>query len=122
MRSLGVLSRHSANAFFAASTARSTSSAVPRGTSAITSPVDGFSTSIVSPLAESTHLPPTKFLCRVTATAICASLVSVVRPYRRRITPVSRVSRTEMTTGITVSSSTTSTITLTTGSRSPSRM
>ena len=41
MRSFGVLKRHSSHAFCAASTARPTSSAVPRGTSAITSPVRG---------------------------------------------------------------------------------
>jgi len=68
MRSLGVLSRHSDQAFLAASTARSTSSADPRGTSAITSPVAGFSTSIVSPLDDSTHSPPMNCLCCVTDT------------------------------------------------------
>ena len=41
---------------------------VPRGTSAITSPVAGLSTSIVSPLDDSTHSPPTNFLCWVTDT------------------------------------------------------
>src|SRR5688500_17147088 len=62
IRSLGVFSRHSAKALRAASTARSTSSALDLGTSAIASPVDGLSTSIVSPDAASTHSPPTKFL------------------------------------------------------------
>src|ERR671938_1178667 len=62
-RSPGVVSSHSGSAFFAAWTARSTSSAVARGTSAIVSPVAGFRTSIVSPPSESTHSPPTKFLC-----------------------------------------------------------
>ena len=46
----------------AASTARSTSSAPQRGTSAIVSPVAGLITSIVSPEAASTHSPPTKIL------------------------------------------------------------
>src|SRR5918911_3894827 len=72
-RSCGVVSSHSGSAFFAASTARSTSSSVPRGTSAITSPVDGFSTSIVSPPAPSTHSPPTKFLFVETVTLIQSS-------------------------------------------------
>ena len=47
----------------AASTARSTSACVPLGTSAMISPVAGFSTSIVPPSTASTHSPPTKFLC-----------------------------------------------------------
>jgi hypothetical protein len=42
IRSFGIFERHSDQAFFAASTARSTSSVVPRGTSAIASPVVGF--------------------------------------------------------------------------------
>ena len=73
MRSFGVLSCHSTQAFFAAPTARSTSSAVPRGTSAITSPVAGLRTSIVSPEVDSTHSPPTNILCWVTDTLIRAS-------------------------------------------------
>ena len=68
MRSFGVFDCHSVHAFFAASTARSTSSAEPRGTSAITSPVAGFSTSIVSPLDDSTHSPPMNCLSWVTET------------------------------------------------------
>ena len=68
MRSFGVLSSHSGSAFMAAWTARSTSSAVDFGTSAIVSPVDGLSTSIVSPEADSIHSPPTKFLYLVTDT------------------------------------------------------
>ena len=68
MRSFGVFDRHSSHALLAASTARSTSSAVPRGTSAITSPVAGLSTSIVSPLDDSTNSPPMKCLCWVTET------------------------------------------------------
>jgi hypothetical protein len=67
-RSPGVVSSHSGRAFFAASTARSTSPCVPFGTSAITSPVAGFSTSIVPPSTASTHSPPTKFLCCETVT------------------------------------------------------
>ena len=57
-RSRGVESSHSGRASFAAWTARSASSAVLAGTSAIVSPVAGLSTSIVSPPAESTHSPP----------------------------------------------------------------
>ena len=57
MRSFGVLNCHSDHAFLAASTAFSTSSAVPRGTSAIASPVAGFRTSIVLPLDDATHSP-----------------------------------------------------------------
>ena len=68
MRSLGVFDCHSSHAFFAASTARSTSSAVPFGTSAITSPVAGFNTSIASPDVESTNSPPTNIFCRATET------------------------------------------------------
>src|SRR3954452_19817600 len=69
-RSPGVVSSHSGSAFFAASTARSTSASLPRGTSAITSPVAGFRTSIVPPSTASTHSPPTKFLCWETVTLI----------------------------------------------------
>ncbi len=68
MRSFGVFDCHSSHALFAASTARSTSSAVPRGTSAITSPVAGFRTSIVSPDVESTNSPPMNCFCWVTET------------------------------------------------------
>src|SRR5437588_4351439 len=60
-RSPGVVSSHSGRALFAACTARSTSSADARGTSAIVSPVAGFSTSIVPPPAASTHSPPIRF-------------------------------------------------------------
>jgi hypothetical protein len=60
-RSPGVVSSHSGSARFAASTARSTSASVPRGTVAIVSPVAGLMTSIVPPSAASTHSPPTKF-------------------------------------------------------------
>ena len=42
----------------------------PRGTSAIVSPVAGFSTSIVPPSTASTHSPPTKFFCWETVTLI----------------------------------------------------
>ena len=62
-RSAGVTPRHSAQAFFAASTARSTSASVPFGTSAIVSPVAGLMTSSVPPSEASTHSPPTRFLC-----------------------------------------------------------
>src|SRR5579864_5575990 len=57
-RSLGVVSSHAGRAFCAASTARSTSSAPQAGTSAMTSPVAGLITSIVSPEAASTNSPP----------------------------------------------------------------
>src|SRR5919204_6726247 len=57
-RSAGVESSHAGSAAFAAATARSTSSAPQRGTSAITSSVAGLMTSIVSPEAASTHSPP----------------------------------------------------------------
>jgi hypothetical protein len=58
-RSFGVVSSHFGSAAFAASTARSTSSASQRGTSAITSPVAGLITSIVSPERASIQPPPT---------------------------------------------------------------
>ena len=64
----GVESRQPTIAFFAASTARSTSACVPLGTSAITSPVAGFRTSMVSPSTASTASPPTKFSYRATLT------------------------------------------------------
>src|SRR3954451_11113743 len=67
-RSCGVVSSHSGRAALAASTARSRPACVPRGTSAIVSPVAGFSTSMVPPSTASTHLPPTKFLCCETVT------------------------------------------------------
>src|SRR5919204_453127 len=70
-RSPGVVSSHSGSAFFAARTARSTSSADARGTSAIVSPVAGLSTSIVSPPAASTHSPPIRFWCLVTVVLTC---------------------------------------------------
>ncbi len=60
-RSPGVVSRHSAQPFFAASTARSTSACEPWGTSPIVSPVAGLMISAVSPSTASTHSPPTKF-------------------------------------------------------------
>src|SRR3954470_866733 len=69
-RSPGVVSSHSGRAFFAASTARSTSAWVPRGTSAIVSPVAGLRTSIVPPSTASTNSPPTKFLRWETVTLI----------------------------------------------------
>src|SRR5438874_7599179 len=62
-RSPGVESSHSGSACFAASTARSTSSAPQRGTAAIVSPVAGFSTSIVAPSAASVHAPPMNTFC-----------------------------------------------------------
>src|SRR5689334_4832145 len=59
-RSFGVLSSQSGSAAFAAAIARSTSSDEQFGTSAITSPVAGAITSIVSPDALSAHPPPMK--------------------------------------------------------------
>src|SRR5215210_1476084 len=67
-RSCGVVSLHSGHAFFAASTARSTSASVPCGTSAIVSPVAGLMISAVPPSAASTNSPPTRFLCFSTLT------------------------------------------------------
>src|SRR5258708_6957759 len=78
MRSFGVFSSQPGSAFLAAATARLTSSPVQLGTSAITSPVAGLSTSIVSPLAESTHSPPMKFLYLV------ADTLTPVLPDRRK--------------------------------------
>src|SRR5262249_28513732 len=59
-RSPGVVSSHSGSADLAAATASSTSAAEQRGTSASTSSVAGFSTSMVSPEAACTQLPPTR--------------------------------------------------------------
>src|SRR5438876_3584646 len=81
-RSPGVVSSHSGNAFFAACTARSTSSADELGTSAMVSPVAGFRTSIVSPLEASSHSPPTRFLCWDTVTLISSSSSSGMSLYR----------------------------------------
>src|SRR5215471_4653218 len=64
-RSFGVFSSQSGNAVWAASTARSTSSAPQRGTSAIVSPVAGAITSIVSPEAASANSPPIRILYSV---------------------------------------------------------
>jgi len=72
---LGVFSSQVSAAFLAASTARSTSFSEQRGTSAITSPLAGFSTSMVSPSTASTHSPPTKFLYCVTVTAMANLLL-----------------------------------------------
>src|SRR4029079_3917594 len=74
-RSFGVLSSPSGSAFFGASAARSTSSAEHFGTSAITSPVAGAITSIVSPDALSTQSPPTNALYEVFVALTSASLL-----------------------------------------------
>ena len=58
LRSCGVVFFQLWNAVSAASTARFTSSAADAGTLAMTWPFAGFSMSSVSPLAESTALPP----------------------------------------------------------------
>src|SRR6059058_5784548 len=79
-RSPGVVSSHSGSAFLAASTARSTSACVPLGTSAIVSPVAGFRTSIVPPSSESTHSPPTRFLCVETVVLTATSSRSAKDP------------------------------------------
>src|SRR6476659_2198121 len=55
-------SRHSSWAAFAASTARSTSSALDFGKTPSTSPVAGLFVSKASPETASTHSPPMKFL------------------------------------------------------------
>src|SRR5436190_8908567 len=73
-RSFGVFSSHSGSTAFAASTARSTSFAPQRGTSAITSPVAGAITSIVSPDALSAQSPPMKALYAVFVALISFSL------------------------------------------------
>src|SRR3954447_8966741 len=72
-RSFGVFSSHSGAAACAASTARSTSSAPQRGTSAIVSPVAGAITSIVSPEAASAKSPPIRIL-------YCVAVVLMVPP------------------------------------------
>src|SRR6266550_3639913 len=74
-RSFGVLSSHSGSTCFAAATARSTSSAPHRGTSAITSPVAGLTTSIVSPDALSTQSPAMKALYAVFVALTSRSLL-----------------------------------------------
>src|SRR6266540_1465672 len=79
-RSCGVVSSHSGSAFFAASTARSTSPSVPRGTSAIVSPVEGLMTSMVSPSTAPTHSPPTKFSYVEVVTVMVPSLSSPKNP------------------------------------------
>src|SRR3954454_12597002 len=73
-RSFGVFSSQSGRALFAASTALSTSSALQRGTSAITSPVAGAMTSMVSPETLSTNSPPTRILYAVFVALITHSL------------------------------------------------
>src|SRR5919205_2641346 len=75
-RSFGVFSSQSGSTFFAASTARSTSSAEQRGTDAITSPVAGAITSIVSPDALSTNSPPISTLYDVAVALISCLLCS----------------------------------------------
>ena len=60
-RSAGVVAAHPGKAAFAAATARFTSSSDESGMSAITSPLAGFVTSSVSPLAASTDSPSMKF-------------------------------------------------------------
>src|SRR5256885_974952 len=71
--------RQSSKAAFAASTARSTSSALERGKTPSVSPVAGLVVSKVSPEAASTHSPPMKFLnVLVAAVATAAILVGRV--------------------------------------------
>src|ERR1700749_3013616 len=72
-RSFGVFSSHSGAVAWAASTARATSSAPQRGTSAIVSPVAGAITSIVSPEAASASSPPIRIL-------YCVVVVLMVPP------------------------------------------
>src|SRR5690242_4233673 len=78
-RSFGVFASHSGAAACAASTARSTSSAPQRGTSAIGSPVAGAITSIVSPEAASASSPPSRILYCVVVVLIRASLSLCLR-------------------------------------------
>src|SRR5690348_12069780 len=75
-RALGVRSDHSGHAAFATATARSTSSAEHEGTDAITSPVAGAITSIVSPVALSTNSPPIRTLYDVAVALISCLLCS----------------------------------------------
>src|SRR2546423_3659679 len=75
-RSLGVFSSHSGSAACAASTARSTSFALQRGTSAIVSPVAGAITSIVSPEAASASSPPMRISYCVAVVVMVPSCVS----------------------------------------------
>src|SRR5919197_4546255 len=67
--------RHSSYACFAASTARSTSSALERGKTPIVSPFAGLRLSKVSPEPASTHSPPMKFLKVFVVVATAAILV-----------------------------------------------
>ena len=60
-RSPGVVAAQPGKAFFAAATARFTSSSVESGISAITSPFAGFVTSSTAPSAASTNSPSMKF-------------------------------------------------------------
>src|SRR5919109_232691 len=74
LRSPGVLSNQvSSNAFCAVLTARSTSSSVPLGISAIVSPDEGLTTGRPSSAAPSVHSPPMNICLRV---MVCAIVVS----------------------------------------------
>jgi hypothetical protein len=65
-RAAGVSVRHGpSNAWRAAATARSASSASPAASSAITSPVDGLMLGNVRPEAAGTHSPPISSSCFV---------------------------------------------------------
>src|SRR6188472_950337 len=68
-------SRHSSYAALAASTARSTSSALDFGKTPRTSPVAGLVVSKVSPEAASTHSPPMKFLKVLVAVLATAAIL-----------------------------------------------
>ena len=89
-RSFGVFSSHSGAAACAASTARSTSSAPQRGTSAIVSPVAGAITSIVSPDAASASSPPIRILYWVVVVLMLPSLLRppLSRQQRLRLSPL----------------------------------
>ena len=77
LRSRGVLSNQTSSyALRAAFTARSTSSAVPFGTVAMTSPRAGFLTSWTSVPVLSTHWPPMNIWWRRSAVFTCLSFVS----------------------------------------------
>ena len=89
-RSFGVFASHSGAAACAASTARSTSSAPQRGTSAIVSPVAGAITSIVSPEAASANSPPIRILYWVVVVLMLPSLLRppLSRQRRLRLSPL----------------------------------
>ena len=89
-RSPGVVWLKDSNASRAAFTARSTSCCEESGSSAIVSPVAGFTTANVSSAAASTYSPPMKFWRLRTAVAMSARLHPVTVPLRTIATPRKR--------------------------------